>query len=145
MLFPYKIWISTLRIKGLLSDGLQYILTGVLSTGGEQDRNSELHLCVNVRAVILLCLLGLSLAQCALGPLWFRAAAGPTLTVRAQHSSESPAIRIPQGNSGGLLCFLLWAWTLPAQCLSCWEKSSSLMGQNKIDFTQCPVGNSVCE
>lgn len=72
---PYKIWSSTLRIWDLLSDGLQYISTGVLSTGGEQEVNSELHLCVSVRAVILLCL-SLNLAKCDLGPLGFRADAG---------------------------------------------------------------------
>lgn len=66
---PYKICIRTLRMWDLLSDGLQYILTGVLSTGGWQEINLELHLCVNVRAVILLCLLSLNLAQCDLGPL----------------------------------------------------------------------------
>jgi len=51
-LFFHKIWFSMLRLWGLLSDGLQNVFTGLPSKGGKQEINLELHLCVNVKAVM---------------------------------------------------------------------------------------------
>lgn len=75
---PLQIWFHMLRLWGLLSEGLKTIFTGHLSKGAKKETNLELHLCVDVRAVIFLYLLRLNLNQCDLGQMKFRANAGKT-------------------------------------------------------------------
>lgn len=139
-----------LRLWGLLSNGLQNISTGLVSKGGKQEINSELHLCVYIRAVIFLCLLKLNLDQCDLGPMRFRVNAGktasscfsPTLTTRAQHSTENPAVSIAtKGSFGCLVCFLNLTCTSHCQLSSFNARKKKLVPNGSEQDLFCSVSH----
>lgn len=71
-----------LRLWDLLSNGLQNVVTG-----GKQEINLELWLCVDIRAAIFLCLCRLSLDQCDLGPMLERRLA--VLQSRVEHEGSA--------------------------------------------------------
>lgn len=100
-----------LRLWDLLSDGLQNVLTG-----GKQEINSEIRLCVDIRTAVFLCFLRLSLDQCDLGPMLERRLA--VLQSHVEHEGSArhwePAVSVARGSAGCLLCFL--ALTCASHC-----------------------------